>query len=107
MSSAISRRHIDLRCDWRNCSSVPMARCGCCLPLLGRKAMTRATVIDHGLGWAGRPGCRSRPAPFTAAQMKDVRGSGLTCAHTTVGVVRDDAARHAAYVEVVRSILWI
>jgi membrane dipeptidase len=37
--------------------------------------------------------------------MKDVRDSGVTCAHTTIGVV-GTTPPDAAYVEVVRNILW-
>jgi membrane dipeptidase len=67
------------------------------------KGYDAAIVID-GLGGPGSLGADPN-APFTAAQMKDVRDSGLTCAHTTVGVVGSTPPA-PAYVEVVRNILW-
>jgi membrane dipeptidase len=67
------------------------------------KGYDAAIVID-GLGGPG-DGSSDPGAPYTAAHMKDVRDSGVTCAHTTIGVV-GSMPPDAAYVEVVRNILW-
>ncbi len=67
------------------------------------KGYDAAIVID-GLGGPG-DGNSDPGAPYTAAHMKDVRDSGVTCAHTTIGVV-GSMPPDAAYVEVVRNILW-
>jgi membrane dipeptidase len=67
------------------------------------KGYDAAIVID-GLGGPG-DGNSDPGAPYTAAHMKDVRDSGVTCAHTTIGVV-GTTPPDAAYVEVVRNILW-
>jgi membrane dipeptidase len=67
------------------------------------KGYDAAIVID-GLGGPG-DGSSDPGAPYTAAHMKDVRDSGVTCAHTTIGVV-GSRPPDAAYVEVVRGILW-
>ena len=83
MSNAISRRAVltygvagvvALACRWRDAAAA-----------VTWKGYDAAIVID-GLGGPGSLGA-DPSAPFTAAQMKDVRDSGLTCAHTTVGVV--------------------
>lgn len=67
------------------------------------KGYDAAIVID-GLGGPG-DGNSDPGAPYTADHMKDVRDSGVTCAHTTIGVV-GTTPPDAAYVEVVRNILW-
>jgi membrane dipeptidase len=67
------------------------------------KGYDAAIVID-GLGGPGSMGTEPN-APFTADHMKAVRDSGLTCAHTTVGVV-GSTPPDSAYAEAVRSILW-
>jgi membrane dipeptidase len=101
MSSAISRRAvlthgvagaIALACRWRDAAAA-----------VSWRGYDAAIVID-GLGGPGSLSA-DPSAPFAAAHMKDVRDSGLTCAHTTVGVV-GTTSPDAAYVEVVRNILW-
>jgi membrane dipeptidase len=67
------------------------------------KGYDAAIVID-GLGGPGS--LASEPdAPFTAAHIKAVRDSGITCAHTTVGSVGSSPS-DTAYIEAVRNILW-
>ena len=101
MSSAVSRRAVlaggmagamALALRWRDAAAAA-----------SWKGYDAALVID-GLGGVG-DGSADPGAPYSAAHMKDVRESGVTCAHTTIGVV-GSRPPDAAYVEVVRGILW-
>ena len=56
------------------------------------KGYDAAIVID-GLGGPGSLSAEP-DAPYTDAHMKDVRDSGLTCAHTTILPVGVDTAGH-------------
>ena len=101
MSSAISRRAV-LTCGVAGAMALAL-RWRDAAAATSWKGYDAAIVID-GLG--GPSGGVDDPnAPFTPASMKDVRASGVTCLHSTVGVV-GSTPPDAAYVEVVRNILW-
>src|SRR5262245_7725597 len=101
MSSSISRRAVlthgvagavALASRWRDAAAAA-----------AWKGYGAAIVID-GLGGPGSLGADPN-APFTAAHMKDVRDSGLTCAHTTILPV-GSTPPDTAYAGAVSGILW-
>jgi len=101
MSSAISRRAVLAH---GVAGAIALASRWCDAAAAVKWKGYDAAIVVDGLG--GPSGGTDDPnAPFTADSMKDVRASGVTCMHTTVGVV-GSTPPDAAYVEVVRNILW-